>query len=119
MPGLVLGAYRETSVPGSHVGAASILCDQSQGTESAVTPPASEHAMKWTRDATGRTYTATKQRYQALVWSTSTGEWVAMISQNNIAIAHERCSRLNDAKRWCETQLAALLQSRIARQRHV
>ena len=74
--------------------------------------------MTWTRDATGRTYTATKQSYQALVWRTSTGEWVAMISQNNIAIAHERCSRLNDAKRWCEAQLAGLRLRRIARQRH-
>ncbi len=75
--------------------------------------------MKWTRDATGRTHTATKQSYQALVWSTSTGEWVAMISQHNGAIAHERCSRLNDAKCWCEAQLTGLRLSRIARQRHV
>ena len=75
--------------------------------------------MTWTCDATGHTYTCTKQSYQALVWRTSTGEWVAMISQHNIAIAHERCSRLNDAKRWCEAQLAGLRLRRIARQRHV
>ncbi len=75
--------------------------------------------MKWISDASGHTYTWTKQSYQALVWSTSTGEWVAMISQHNGAIAHERCSRLNDAKCWCEAQLTGLLQSRIARQRNV
>jgi hypothetical protein len=41
-----------------------------------------------------------------------------MISQNNGAIGHERCSRLNDAKLWCEAQFAGLRLRRIARQRH-
>ncbi len=65
--------------------------------------------MQWTSSGTGRTYTYTKQRYRAMVWSTSTGEWVAMISQNHSALAHERCRRLTDAQRWCAAQISTLL----------
>ena len=72
--------------------------------------------MTWTCDATSHTYTCTTQGYQALVWSTSTGEWVAMISQYNVTLAHERCRRLTDAQCWCEAQLAGLSLRRIAQQ---
>ncbi len=73
--------------------------------------------MKWTSNGIGRTYTYTEQRYRAMVWSTSTGEWVALISQNHVALAHECCSTLKDAQRWCEAQISALLLSRLARRR--
>ncbi len=74
--------------------------------------------MKWTCDATGHTYTRTRQGYQAMVWRASTGEWVAMISQNNITIAHERCGRLKDAQLWCEAHLAGLHLRRISGERN-
>ncbi len=79
--------------------------------------PASEPAMHWTSDTAGRTYTATQQGYQALIWRTSTGEWVAMISQHHAAIAHERCTKLKDAQRWCEAQISETLLSRLSRWR--
>ena len=73
--------------------------------------------MQWTSSGTGRTYTSTKQRYRAMVWRTSTGEWVAIVSQHHAAIAHERCTKLKDAQHWCEARIAEALLSRLARQR--
>jgi hypothetical protein len=52
-----------------------------------------------------------------MVWRTSTGEWVAIVSQHHAAIAHERCTKLKDAQHWCEARIAEALLSRLARQR--
>jgi hypothetical protein len=67
--------------------------------------------MDWALDNTGRTYTLTQGTLQAMVWHASTGEWIAMISQRQQAIAHKRCPTLQEAKGWCEQQLQALAQA--------
>ena len=64
--------------------------------------------MNWTRNATRRTYTCTAGDYQALVWHTSTGEWVALISRSHVAVAHIQRPTLQAAQTWCETHLAKL-----------
>ena len=66
-------------------------------------------AVDWITDTTGRTPTLTMGAYQAMVWHTSTGEWMVMISRNGMAVAHQRCLTLKLAQRWCEAQLRKLM----------
>ena len=64
--------------------------------------------MHWTHDVAGRTYSCTKDGYQAIVWRTSTGEWRALLSHHQRTIAHVQYMTLQDAQAWCEARLAAL-----------
>jgi hypothetical protein len=63
--------------------------------------------MDWSGDATGRLYTATANGYQALIWQTSTGEWVALLSHTDVALAHTCCPSLRAAQAWCDAQVTA------------
>ena len=63
--------------------------------------------MEWTGDATRRLYTGSHDGYQALIWQTTTGEWVALLSHTNVALAHTCCASLRAAQAWCDAQLTA------------
>ena len=63
--------------------------------------------MDWTQDATGRMYSGRHDGYQALVWQTSTGEWVALLSHGTMALAHGCCPTVQAAQTWCAAQLTA------------
>jgi hypothetical protein len=78
-------------------------------------PGAGGHAMTdagWTRDVTGRQYTLIQGVYHGMVWHASTGEWIALLSQDGHALQHTRCLTLKEAQAWCEAQLAALVAAR-------
>jgi hypothetical protein len=59
----------------------------------------------WLHDVTGRQYTLTHGGYQAMVLRASTGEWIALLSQNSQAVAHNRCTTLQAAQAWCMAQM--------------
>ncbi len=62
--------------------------------------------MDWQLGPNGRSYTATTDTHQAMVWKTTNGEWSALVSQYGTAIAHDAFSILKDAQAWCEAQIA-------------
>jgi len=63
---------------------------------------------RWTHNATEQTHSCTKDGYHAVVWRTTTDEWVVILSHHQRAIAHIQCATLPDAQQWCEARLAAL-----------
>jgi hypothetical protein len=62
--------------------------------------------VNWKSNATGQTYTCTVGDYQAMIWYTSKGKWDALVSQNQVAIAHRRCETIEEAKGWCTIHMA-------------
>ncbi len=67
--------------------------------------------MDWQLGPNGRSYTATTDTYQAMVWKTTNGEWSALVSQRQNAIAHDEFSILKDAQAWCEAQIVEITES--------
>ncbi len=61
--------------------------------------------MDWQLGPNGRSYTATTNTYQAMIWKTTSGEWSALVSQRHSPIAHHEFSILKDAQAWCEAQI--------------
>ncbi len=41
-----------------------------------------------------------------MIWYTSKGKWDALVSQNQVAIAHRRCETIEEAKGWCTIHMA-------------
>jgi hypothetical protein len=61
--------------------------------------------MDWEQSPNGRSYTVTTDRWQAMIWKTTTGEWSALVSEHQNAIAHDGFCVLKDAQTWCESQI--------------
>jgi hypothetical protein len=64
--------------------------------------------MEWEQSQNGRMYTGTTHIWQAMIWKTTTGEWSALVSQHQNAVAHDGFAILKDARAWCETQIVEI-----------
>ena len=62
----------------------------------------------WMRDETGHHYTLIQGVYHGMVWHASTGEWIALLSQDGQALQHTRCRTLKEAQAWIAAQFTAL-----------
>ena len=62
----------------------------------------------WTRDETCHQYTLIQGVYHGMVWHASTGEWIALLSQDGQAMQHTHCITLKEALAWTEAHLTAL-----------
>jgi hypothetical protein len=65
-------------------------------------------SMNWEHHLYGRSYMATANGYQAMIWKTTTGEWSALVSRQNVAVAHNQFLRLQDAQAWCGQQMTQM-----------
>ncbi len=60
----------------------------------------------WTPDAADDAYTLIADDIRCRVWRTTFGDWGAMISRRGIGTASYSFATVDEAKAWCEQQIA-------------
>jgi hypothetical protein len=62
--------------------------------------------MDWRHDATNDTYTLTVGNIRCFVWRSRGRRWNANVSQHGVVHSVYKLRTAEDAKAWCEAQIA-------------
>ena len=69
-------------------------------------------SMEWTSTKQDELYTSIQGDCRALVWCSSPGDWMALVSRAGRAVGDEHFTHREAAWTWCETRIAALQRGR-------